>query len=65
MTEEYKDKGEMFMANKVLVLDAGHATVTAGKQTMNGSRGVVKEWTMNDSVVRKIVSILSDYNVTI
>lgn len=62
---QHQHKGEMFMANKVLVLDAGHATVTAGKQTMNGSRGVVKEWTMNDSVVRKIVSILSDYNVTI
>lgn len=55
----------MFMANKILVLDAGHGLNTAGKQTMNGSRGIVKEWTMNDSVVRKITSILSAYNVTI
>lgn len=55
----------MFMANKILVLDAGHGFNTAGKQTMNGSRGIVKEWTMNDSVVRKITSILSAYNVTI
>ena len=53
------------MANKILVLDAGHGFNTAGKQTMNGSRGIVKEWTMNDSVVRKITSILSAYNVTI
>ena len=53
------------MANKILVLDAGHGFNTAGKQTMNGSRGIVKEWTMNDSVVRKITSILSVYNVTI
>lgn len=53
------------MANKILVLDAGHGLSTAGKQTINGSRGVVKEWTMNDAVVRKITSILSAYNVTI
>ena len=53
------------MANKLLVLDAGHGLKTSGKQTMNGSRGIVKEWTMNDSVVRKITSILSGYNVTI
>lgn len=53
------------MANKLLVLDAGHGLNTAGKQTINGSRGIVKEWAMNDSVVRKITSILSGYNVTI
>lgn len=53
------------MANKLLVLDAGHGLKTSGKQTMNGSRGIVKEWTMNDSIVRKITSILSGYNITI
>lgn len=50
---------------KILVLDAGHATVTSGKQTMNGSRGVVKEWTMNSNVCNKIANILKDYGVTI
>lgn len=50
---------------KILVLDAGHATVTSGKQTMNGSRGVVKEWTMNSNVCNKIANILKDYDVTI
>ena len=56
--------GGMCMA-KILVLDAGHATVTSGKQTMNGSRGVVKEWTMNSNVCNKIANILKDYDVTI
>lgn len=50
---------------KILVLDAGHAKVTSGKQTMNGSRGVVKEWTMNSNVCNKIANILKDYDVTI
>ena len=50
---------------KILVLDAGHATVTLGKQTMNGSRGIVKEWTMNNNVCNKIANILKDYDVTI
>lgn len=50
---------------KILVLDAGHATVTSGKQTMNGLRGVVKEWTMNSNVCNKIANILKDYDVTI
>lgn len=50
---------------KVLVLDAGHGINTAGKRTMNGSRGIIREWTMNDSVVRKIIDILSEYDVTV
>lgn len=50
---------------KVLVLDAGHGINTAGKRTINGSRGVIREWTMNDSVVRKIIDMLSEYDVTI
>ena len=43
---------------KVIVLDAGHSLVTAGKQTMNGKYGVVKEWTVNASVLRKVQEIL-------
>lgn len=53
------------MANKILVLDAGHGSNTAGKRTLNGSRGVVHEWTMNNNVCNKIANILKDYNVTI
>ena len=50
---------------KVLVLDAGHGLNTAGKQTMNGPLGIIKEWTLNDAVVRKTIELLSDYNVKI
>ena len=50
---------------KVLVLDAGHGLNTSGKQTMNGSKGVIKEWTMNSNVCNKIQAILKDYDVTI
>ena len=36
---------------KVLVLDAGHSKdATAGKQTLNGSAGVVKEWTLQEQL---------------
>lgn len=51
--------------SKVLVLDAGHGLNTSGKQTMNGSKGVVKEWTLNSNVCNKIQAILKDYDVTI
>lgn len=50
---------------KVLVLDAGHGLNISGKQTMNGSKGVIKEWTMNSNVCNKIQAILKDYDVTI
>lgn len=50
---------------KVLVLDAGHGLNTSGKQTMNGSKGVIKEWTLNSNVCNKIQAILKDYDVTI
>jgi N-acetylmuramoyl-L-alanine amidase len=50
---------------KVLVLDAGHGLNTSGKQTMNGSKGVIKEWTLNNNVCNKIQAILKDYDVTI
>ena len=51
--------------SKVLVLDAGHGLNTAGKETYKGSKGIIKEWTMNDAVCRKIQSILKDFDVTI
>jgi N-acetylmuramoyl-L-alanine amidase len=50
---------------KVLVLDAGHGIGTAGKQTLHGSAGVVKEWTLNNAVCNYIADILKDYDVTI
>ena len=51
--------------SKVLVLDAGHGLYTRGKQTMNGSAGVIKEWTMNQAVCQYIADILDDYDVKI
>lgn len=44
--------------SKVVVFDAGHSLVTAGKQTMNGKYGIVKEWEINDKVLRKAKEIL-------
>ena len=51
--------------SKKICLDAGHATVTGGKQTCNGTAGVVKEWTMNDAVCRYIAEYLQDYDAII
>ena len=45
------------MAIKI-ALDAGHGLYTSGKQTPNG----IKEWTLNDKVRDRIVTILSDYD---
>lgn len=42
-------------------LDAGHGLYTAGKQTPDG----IKEWTLNDKVRDKVVSILSAYDCEI
>ena len=42
-------------------LDAGHGLKTAGKQTPDG----IKEWTLNDKVRDKVVSILSAYDCEI
>ena len=44
-----------------IALDAGHGLNTAGKQTPDG----IKEWTLNDKVRDKVVSILSAYDVEI
>ncbi len=53
------------MTTPILVLDAGHGYNTAGKRTIDGAMGVVREWSMNDSVVRKIIDMLSDYDVKV
>ena len=50
---------------KIVVLDAGHGLYTSGKQTMNGSKGVVKEWTLNQSVCQKVQTLLKNYDVKI
>ena len=39
-------------------IDAGHGLKTAGKQTPDG----IKEWTLNDKVRDKVVSLLSSYD---
>ena len=44
-----------------IALDAGHGLYTAGKQTPDG----IKEWTLNDKVRDRVVTILKDYDVTI
>lgn len=48
------------MAVKI-VLDPGHGLKTPGKQTPDG----IKEWTLNDKVRDKVVSILSEYDCEI
>ena len=48
-----------------VILDAGHGRNTPGKRTLNGSKGVVNEWTINNAVCVKIQKILSAYNVTV
>ena len=50
---------------KTLVLDAGHGLTTPGKQTMNGSKGVIKEWKMNANVCNFIEDDLREYGVKI
>lgn len=49
------------MATKKIAIDAGHGLRTAGKQTPDG----IKEWSINDKVRDKIVTILKDYEVEI
>lgn len=49
------------MANKKLVLDAGHYLETPGKRTPDG----VREWTLNNKVCKYIGEYLKDYNVKI
>lgn len=42
-------------------LDCGHGLKTKGKETPDG----IKEWTLNDKVCDKVVSILKDYDCEI
>ncbi len=49
----------------IIGLDAGHGLHTAGKQTLNGSKGVIKEWVLNNAVCKEIERILQDYDVTV
>ena len=44
---------------KKIALDAGHGLRTFGKQTPDG----IKEWTLNNKVRDKVVSLLKDYDV--
>lgn len=46
---------------KKIALDAGHGLNTPGKQTPDG----IKEWSLNDKVRDKVVSILEEYEVEI
>ena len=50
------------MANKIITIDAGHGLHTSGKQTASSLGTVYKEWSLNDKVVRKIMSALANYN---
>lgn len=48
---------------KKIALDCGHGLKTAGKQTLNGANGIIKEWTLNDKVRDLVVEYLKDYDV--
>lgn len=47
---------------KIIALDAGHGLKTAGKQTLKGDKGIIKEWTLNDKVRDYVVENLKDYD---
>ncbi|MCL2771959.1 MAG: N-acetylmuramoyl-L-alanine amidase [Oscillospiraceae bacterium] len=51
--------------SKKIVFDAGHGLTTGGKRTLNGSNGVVNEWTMNNNVCNYAKTILADYDVEV
>ena len=53
------------MANKKIILDAGHGFNTSGKRSPQSMGKVVREWTMNNAVCNYIQEILKDYNVII
>ena len=53
------------MANKKVVLDAGHGYNTGGKRSPVSMGTVVREWTMNNAVCNYIQEILKNYNVTV
>ena len=53
------------MANKKLVLDAGHGYNTSGKRTKATLGKQYREWSLNNAVCNYIAQYLKDYNVTI
>ena len=53
------------MANKKVVLDAGHGFNTSGKRSPASMGTVVREWTLNNAVCNYIQEILKNYNVTV
>lgn len=52
------------MTRKIM-LDAGHGYNTPGNRTPSGSRGIVREWTMNNAVANHITGLLRDYDVEV
>ena len=48
---------------KKIALDCGHGLKTAGKQTLDGANGIIKEWTLNDKVRDYVVAYLEGYDV--
>lgn len=48
-----------------LMIDCGHGLTTAGKQTLNGSKGIIKEFTLNKAVYLQLVELLKDYDVEV
>ena len=53
------------MANKKVILDAGHGFNTSGKRSPASMGTVVREWTLNNAVCNYIQEILKNYNVTV
>ena len=53
------------MANKKLVLDAGHGYNTSGKRTKATLGKQYREWSLNNAVCNYIAQYLKDYDVTI
>ena len=50
---------------KKIMLDAGHGLNTPGKRTLNGDKGIIHEFTLNQAVVNYITKNLADYDVEI
>jgi len=50
------------MANKRLMLDAGHGANTAGRRTISNG---ITEWRLNQNVANFVAEMLRDYNVDI
>lgn len=46
-----------------LMIDCGHGIYTPGKQTLNGNKGIIKEFTLNYNVYLQLKELLKDYDV--